>query len=682
MRKLSSLKKIGILKKKFPNLESGRLRGFFLYLPIKYEDQTRIIPISHANPGEFIQIQGYISSVNLKLFPKYRLSAVISDHSGKILLRWFSFNSNQKRIRVGKKVRVRGEVCRSFFQKEIIHPIIVDAEAPLPKTLTPIYQSVQGISQDLIRKAVLSSMREDKLTDTLPNPVLMHFNLMKFDAAIKLLHSPSPKICKNSLVNRKHPAWKRIKFDEILARLLSLEKIKLNRYKKKAYPLGNLDDSKSLQIHFQETLPFQLTNAQKKAIGEILTDLRNSYPMYRLLQGDVGSGKTIVAAIAAIQAIHSNTQVALMVPTELLAQQHFQKLSEWLEPLGVHLGFLSGNLTSRKKDLILRDILSGEIKFVIGTQALIQKGVQFKNLGLSIVDEQHRFGVNQRLALGFKRQCNSYAKNNIMPHQLVMSATPIPRTLAMTLFADMDISIIDESPPRRSITKTKVISNTRRNELLSRIACAVKNGRQAYWVFPAVHENENLSLNAAVDFYQDVSNSLPGLNIALLHGKLPSKEKTEIMDSFQKGKVGLLIASTVIETGIDVTNASLMVIEHAERFGLAQLHQLRGRVGRGSDKSICFLLYHSPLSHIARERLKIMFETNDGFKIASKDLQQRGPGEFLGIRQSGMQDLCFFTHKEDLNLIKDARAAAFWIIKEYPEMIQKHLSRWLQILNY
>ncbi len=676
---MSFIKKTETLRKKLFIQDLRESDDYLLHLPIGYEDTTKILPISHANPGQVVQIEGEVKGIAIRHNPRYQFSALISDKSGKMRLRWFAFSANQKRIRIGRKIRILGEVRIGFSCKEMVHPTIAVAGLPLAKVLTPIYPAIQGVSQNFLRATIQNSLKEVEIVDTVPISILDHYQLMKFDLAIKMIHFPPKGICKNSLLARKHPAWDRIKFDEFLAQQLSFEKLRLARYQKKAEPLIISKNSKSLFYDFQKLIPFQLTDSQRKVIREISIDLEKSYPMYRLLQGDVGSGKTVVATIAALQAISCNKQVAFMVPTEILAHQHFQNLVKWFHSLNIRLGLLSGSLTGKEKKLILKDISNGSIQFVIGTQALIQNGVKFLDLGLSIIDEQHRFGVNQRLALGVPKEVNWFAQDNesnSVPHQLVMSATPIPRTLAMTLFADMDISIINENIPRRKPIKTKLVSDLRRNELLSIVISTIKNGKQAYWVFPLVQESETLSLKAAIDFYREVSDQFPEICTALLHGKLPSKEKTEIMVAFQRGEINLLIATTVIEIGIDVPRASLMVIEHAERFGLAQLHQLRGRIGRGLGQSICILLYKEPLSLIAKERLKIMFETNDGFRISKKDLQNRGPGEFLGVRQSGMHNLRFCNIKEDFNLAKKAKEAALWIAREYPRMAQKHLLRW------
>ena len=424
-----------------------------------------------------------------------------------------------------------------------------------------------------------------------------------------------------------------------------------------------------------ETLPFKLTGAQQRVVREIAADLAQPYPMHRLLQGDVGSGKTVVAAIAAAQAIAAGAQVALMAPTEILAEQHFRKLAAWLQPLGVNIAWMTGSLTAKARREAAAAVAEGSVQLVVGTQALIQDHVEFHRLGLSIVDEQHRFGVGQRLALTKKGET---VRGRIVPHQLNMSATPIPRTLAMTFFADLDVSVIDELPPGRTPVVTKLVSDARREEVIAHIAQAARAGRQAYWVCPLVEESEALELQTAVDTYEGMRADLPDLRIGLVHGRLPQAEKAAVMQAFREGEVDLLVATTVIEVGVDVPNASMMVIEHAERFGLAQLHQLRGRVGRGTAESVCVLLYQTPLSQIARERLRAMFETSDGFEIARRDLEQRGPGEFLGTRQSGMALLRFADLETDAAIAEDARDAAVWLRAEHPDAVQAHLARWMR----
>ncbi len=431
----------------------------------------------------------------------------------------------------------------------------------------------------------------------------------------------------------------------------------------------------SLVARLYAALPFMLTGAQQRVVGEIAADLARPYPMHRLLQGDVGSGKTVVAALAAAQAISNGFQVAFIAPTEILAEQHFRKLQAWLEPLGVSVAWMSGSLAAKVRRTTASAVQAGEVQLVVGTQALIQDGVHFFRLGLSIVDEQHRFGVGQRLALSRKGE---QAAGQIVPHQLSMSATPIPRTLAMTFFADLDVSVIDELPPGRTPVLTKLLSEARRDELIAHIAQAARSGRQAYWVCPLVEESEALQLQTAVDTYEAMCVDLPDLRVGLVHGRLPQADKAAVMQAFRAGDVDLLVATTVIEVGVDVPNASLMVIEHAERFGLAQLHQLRGRVGRGEAESVCVLLYQTPLSQVARERLRAMFETNDGFEIARRDLEQRGPGEFLGTRQSGMALLRFADIDRDVALAEAARDTAVYLRQHDPQAVHAHLGRWMR----
>ena len=501
----------------------------------------------------------------------------------------------------------------------MVHPRMVNADAPLPTALTPVYPSTEGLPQLTLRRAIAQALDRADLSDTLP-PVARERCAAAVRAAIRALHTPAQGESEQALLERVHPAWRRIKFDELLAQQLSLAA---------AGPRGASGSRAAaaqrragrLVARLYETLPFKLTGAQQRR-AEIAADLAQPYPMHRLLQGDVGSGKTVVAAIAAAQAIAAGAQVALMAPTEILAEQHFRKLAAWLQPLGVNIAWMTGSLTAKARREAAAAVAEGSVQLVVGTQALIQDHVEFHRLGLSIVDEQHRFGVGQRLALTKKGET---VRGRIVPHQLNMSATPIPRTLAMTFFADLDVSVIDELPPGRTPVVTKLVSDARR-EVIAHIAQAARAGRQAYWVCPLVEESEALELQTAVDTYEGMRADLPDLRIGLVHGRLPQAEKAAVMQAFREGEVDLLVATTVIEVGVDVPNASMMVIEHAERFGLAQLHQLRGRVGRGTAESVCVLLYQTPLSQIARERLRAMFETSDGFEIARRDLEQRGPG--------------------------------------------------------
>jgi ATP-dependent DNA helicase RecG len=647
-----------------------------LHLPLRYEDETHIMPIAALRPGATAQVQGTIKRCEVQYRPRRQLIAAIADESGELQLRWLNFYpSQQKQLVVGRQRRARAEVRESLFGREMVHPRLSAANTPLPIVLTPVYPAAEGVSQTTLRKAIAQALEEADLSDTLPEDARERYGLPSFESAIRILHSPPPGLFENERLNQTHPAWHRIKFDELLAQQLALAAARAARHDKRAEPLPARNGANSLVQRLYQTLPFRLTTAQERVVREISADLAQPYPMHRLLQGDVGSGKTVVAAIAAAQAIACGAQVALMAPTEILAEQHFRKLVAWLEPLDVHVVWLSGSLSARARRHAVAAVATPRVQLVVGTQALIQDAVAFHRLGLVIVDEQHRFGVGQRLALSRKGE---FEVDQLLPHQLTMSATPIPRTLAMTFFADLDVSVIDELPPGRTPVKTKLVAASRRTQVLAHIASAARQGRQAYWVCPLVEESEALQLQTAVDTYESMCRDLPDLRIGMVHGRLAQAEKAAIMHAFHAGEIHLLVATTVIEVGVDVPNASLMVVEHAERFGLAQLHQLRGRVGRGSAESVCVLLYQAPLSPLARERLRAMFETTDGFEIARRDLAQRGPGEFLGTRQSGLALLRFADLDADIAIVEQARQAAAWLRQAYPEAAQSHLARWMR----
>jgi len=649
---------------------------FVLHLPLRYEDETRITPIGQLRPGLAAQVEGEILRSEVLYRPRRQLTAVMADDSGELQLRWLNFYpSQQKQLAAGRRLRARGEVRGGLFGREMVHPRMSSADAPLPTALTPVYPSTDGLPQPTLRKAVAQALAQASLADTLPEAARERYDLMPFEPAIRMLHAPPPGVSEHELIERAHPAWRRIKFDELLAQQLSLAAARAGRRSKRAQALPMPREPGNLVERLYAALPFALTAAQRRVVEEIAADMGQSYPMHRLLQGDVGSGKTVVAAVAAAQAMACGAQVALMAPTEILAEQHFRKLVSWLEPLGVSVAWLSGSLPARARREAAAAAAAGEVQLVVGTQALIQDHVSFQRLGLSIVDEQHRFGVGQRLALSRKGEA---ADGVVVPHQLNMSATPIPRTLAMTFFADLDVSVIDELPPGRTPVVTKLVSDARRDEVIAHIAQAARQGRQAYWVCPLVEESEALELQTAVDTYETLRVALPDLRIGLVHGRLPQAEKAAVMQAFRDGGIDLLVATTVIEVGVDVPNASLMVIEHAERFGLAQLHQLRGRVGRGSAESVCVLLYATPLSQVARERLRAMFETSDGFEIARRDLAQRGPGEFLGTRQSGLALLRFADLEVDAAIAEQAREAAAWLRAAHPAAVEAHLARWMR----
>lgn len=646
---------------------------FLLHLPMRYEDETRILSIAEASlrGGSQVQIQGIVTHQEVQYRPRRQLVVTVSDDSGELHLRFLNFYGSQtKQLAAGAHVRARGELRHGFFGAELVHPTykLVQDDTPLPSALTPVYHSGEGVPQALLRKAISNAIQRTHWRDTLAPRYLTQLNLMGFEASIRTLHNPPPDIDQYALSEREHPAWTRMKFDELLAQQLSLKRAQKSRRAKgaPAMPLvGELSNA------FLLNLPFTLTGAQEKVLKEIRADLGQSYPMQRLLQGDVGSGKTIVAALAAAQAIDNGYQAALMAPTEILAEQHFRKIAAWLEPLGVRTAWLTGSLRKKEKEQAQALIQSGEARLVIGTHALIQDNVQFQKLGLVLVDEQHRFGVGQRLDLSHKAQAG------LIPHQLMMSATPIPRTLAMTYYADLEVSVIDELPPGRTPIVTRVIDQNRRDEVIERIHAATLEGKQVYWVCPLIEESETLQLQTATETHAMLADALPDIRTGLVHGRLKPAEKQQVMDDFLHNRVQVLVATTVIEVGVDVPNASLMVIEHAERFGLSQLHQLRGRVGRGAAASVCLLMYQGPLGQVAKQRLGIMRESTDGFEIARRDLELRGPGEFLGARQSGEAMLKFANLETDQWLVEQARDLADYLLRNDPATVSAHLERWM-----
>lgn len=651
-----------------------------LHLPLRYEDETQIKTISEAGFafGHPVQVEGVVTSCEVAFRPRRQLVVTIADDSGQLVMRFLNFYGSQvKQMAEGNRVRARGEVRHGFFGAEMVHPTykMVIEGAPLPAALTPVYPAGEGLSQTLLRKTIVDAMARVEWRDTLSEQIRNTHDLMPFEPAVRMLHNPPPDIDESALADRSHAAWVRMKFDELLAQQLSMKRAQLARRAKGAAVLQKVG---TLSKSFLKQLPFSLTGAQQRVLDEIRNDLKQPFPMQRLLQGDVGSGKTVVAAIAAAQAIDSGYQAVLMAPTEILADQHFRKIAGWMEPLGIQVTWLTGSLKKKEKTEAKARIESGEAQLIIGTHALIQEDVLFSKLGLAIVDEQHRFGVGQRLTLrnkGFDNNAATAAQT--VPHQLMMSATPIPRTLAMTYYADLEVSVIDELPPGRTPIITRVIDQNRRDEVVERVHAAAQEGRQAYWVCPLIEESEALQLQTATDTHLALVEALPDLRVGLVHGRMKPLEKQEVMDAFTRGEIHVLVATTVIEVGVDVPNASLMVIEHAERFGLSQLHQLRGRVGRGSAASVCLLLYQGPLGMVAKERLRIMRESTDGFEIARKDLEIRGPGEFLGARQSGQAMLRFADLETDQWLVDRARDLAQALLRDDPATVEAHLARWL-----
>ncbi len=663
---------------KFEKLGIKSAMDCILHLPMRYEDETQVTDIAEACQyrSGTVQIEGIVRSTEVQYHPRKQLLVTVEDNTGELTLRFIHFYGSQvKQFAEGKRVRARGELRGGFIGAEIIHPTykMVTESTPLPTSLTPVYPSSAGISQTVLRKRIDAALKNEPLTDTLPASLLSELHLPAFGRSVQFLHHPATDADSNALSERTHPAWQRIKFDELLAQQLSMRRSRMARRQQKAHAFKQPSENTS---RFMAQLPFQLTRAQQQVLDEIRHDLMSDYPMQRLLQGDVGSGKTVVSALAALQAIDNGYQAALMAPTEILAEQHYHRIAEWLEPIGIHVVWLNGNMKKKERTPILEAIASGEAQLVVGTHALIQDTVSFADLGLVIVDEQHRFGVGQRLLLR-----NKGSNDSVLPHQLMMSATPIPRTLAMTFYADLDVSVIGELPPGRTPVLTRLIDDERRDEVIGRIHAAAQQGRQVYWVCPLIEESEVLDLQNAVETYELLSEALTGLNVGLVHGRMKPAEKQAVMAAFQRNEIQVLVATTVIEVGVDVPNASLMIIEHAERFGLSQLHQLRGRVGRGSAASVCLLLYQKPLGQVARQRLRIMRETNDGFEIARQDLEIRGPGEFLGARQSGQQMLRFADLEQDNHLIEMAAETARRLlhgqIPDSEQIINAHLDRWL-----
>ncbi len=655
------------LRKKLARIGLHCEADLLVHLPLRYEDETRITPVARAPWGEPVQVEVVVTSCEVQFRPRRQMVVRAQDASGELVMRFFSFYpSQQAALGEGSRVRAFGEVRGGFFGPEMVHPRFhkVGDDEPLPTELTPIYPSTAGVANSALHKLIGRALVAGDLSDTLPDELRQRLKLPGLARSLHFLHRPPPGTDLDSLHARNHPAWRRIKFDEVLAQQLCLRRAYLARREQGAPVLVAQND---LGARLLDRLSFGLTGAQLRALAEIAADLAQPHPMQRLLQGDVGAGKTIVAALAACQAISAGWQAAFMAPTEILAEQHYLKLQQWLEPLGIRVAWLSGSLKAAARRAQLA-ATAAEAQLIVGTHALIQEGVEFARLGLAIVDEQHRFGVAQRLAL---------RKKGVNPHQLMMSATPIPRTLAMSYYADLDVTVLDELPPGRTPIKTRLVADSRREEVLAFVRKLVDEGRQAYWVCPLIEESETLQLQTAQETYTTLLAEFSGLTVGLVHGRLKADEKQAVMAAFAAGDIDVLVATTVIEVGVDVPNASLMVIEHAERFGLSQLHQLRGRVGRGAHESSCVLIYAGPLGEIARQRLKIIFENTDGFEIARQDLKIRGPGEFVGSRQSGVPLLRYADLEIDADLVDMARTVAEEILIAQPELADRHLQRWL-----
>jgi ATP-dependent DNA helicase RecG len=655
------------------------IQDCLFHLPLRYQDKTRLSLIGTLQAGQEALVEGTIEITQIKYGRRRSLLCLISDGTGTLMLRFFHFSrAQQQRLEKGSVLRCYGQIRKGSQTLEIAHPeyrhIDPDNSPAIEKQLTAIYPLTEGLHQRTLQKLTSQSLdvlssHEDKPAELLPDEILTTFDLPDLVYALSYVHRPPPEADLQLLKARQHPTQQRLSFEELLSQHLSLQRV---RQKTQALQASPMNQQGQLRKKFMDQLDFALTRAQEKVLGEIEQDLQKDMPMLRLLQGDVGSGKTVVSAIAALRVLESDYQVALMVPTELLAEQHFQTFSQWFQDLDVEILLITGKASRSERDANLAILNNKQRVIAIGTHALFQKDITFSNLGLIIIDEQHRFGVHQRLSLLDKGVAEDY-----LPHQLIMTATPIPRTLAMTVYADLDISIIDAPPPNRQDINTVVISNDRRDEISARIKAACDDGRQVYWVCTLIEESEVLQCQTATDTYQQLSDKLGDINVGLIHGRMKNKEKEAIMASFKENKIQLLVATTVIEVGVDVPNASLMIIENAERLGLFQLHQLRGRVGRGNVKSDCVLMYQAPLGDLARSRLETLRNTNDGFEIAEKDLQLRGPGELTGTRQTGLPDLRIADILRDAKLLADVQRAAKMLQQKYPQQIDLLIKRWL-----
>ncbi|MGL4768226.1 MAG: ATP-dependent DNA helicase RecG [Formosimonas sp.] len=675
-----SLKITPKLAEKLAKLGIACDQDVLLHMPLRYEDETHITPVADVRLGAFAQVQVRVIEHSVVFRGRRQLLVTtVDDNDDTLVLRFMNFYGTQlAAFRPDALLRVQGEARHGHYGLEMVHPRYqnVSDATPVAETLTPVYPTTEGLSQAAWRKLMARALEVVPLPEILPAQIIEP-SWPSLHEAVRLLHAPPPDVNPSALTERDHLAWARIKFEELLAQQLSLTRAKLKRRAERA-PV--LTAQTELLAQFTAQLPFSMTGAQSRAWREILGDMLKANPMHRLLQGDVGSGKTVLAALAVAQCVAAGRQAAVMAPTEILAEQLFDKLHGWFAPLGVSVAWLAASVSKKNKTQVYAALADNQVQVVVGTHALIQDAVQFYDLGLAVIDEQHRFGVAQRLALRHKMQSSVMGQLQPQfdaPHQLMMSATPIPRTLALSYFADLDVAILDELPPGRTPIVTKLIDMQRRGEVVDKIAQRVAQGEQVYWVCPLIEESETLELQTAIDTHAALQAALPELNIGLVHGRQTASEKRAVMAQFVAGEVQILVATTVIEVGVDVPNASWMVIEHAERFGLSQLHQLRGRVGRGALSSTCVLLFDKPLSATAKARLKIMFESTDGFAIAREDLRLRGPGEFLGARQSGLPLLRFADLEKDLELLELARDAAAWLLKYDAAAADAHLNRWL-----
>jgi ATP-dependent DNA helicase RecG len=677
-RPVTALRGVGpALAELLAKLGLHTVQDVLFHLPLRYEDRTRVVPIGSLRNGDRAVIEGEIQLAEVVFRRRRTLLVRIADGTGFVTLRFFHFSGAQQAQLVrGQRLRCFGEARLGPGGLEIVHPeyrrVLADPSGAPPDTLTPIYPTTEGVQQGRLRMLTdlaLAMLSQGAIQDFVPHGVLDAFELPPLETALRYVHRPPPDADVAALAEGRHPAQRRLAFEELLAHQLSLRLLRQETDKDAAWPLPRSND---LADRCRASLPFRLTNAQARVWAEIETDLARPHPMMRLVQGDVGSGKTVVAALAAVRAVEHGAQAAVMAPTELLAEQHARNFHAWLEPLGLRVALLTGRQTGKVRAALESDLASGAIQVAVGTHALFQEDIAFQRLVLAIVDEQHRFGVHQRLQLREKGRADDR-----FPHQLVMTATPIPRTLAMTAYADLDVSIIDELPPGRTPIKTVVLPDTRRSEIVERIDTACRSGRQAYWVCPLIDESDLVRYEAAEKTAAQLAEALPGVRIGLVHGRMAGKQKDAVMTSFKQGKLDLLVATTVIEVGVDVPNASLMVIENAERMGLAQLHQLRGRVGRGSVESTCVLLFQGPLSPIARERLGVLRETNDGFEVARRDLELRGPGELLGTRQTGLMQLRVADLIRDADLLPDVQRASSLMLDGPQANIAGLVGRWV-----
>ncbi|WP_077530353.1 ATP-dependent DNA helicase RecG [Vreelandella utahensis] len=653
------------------------LQDLLFHLPLRYEDRTRILPMGHLRVGDSGVVEGEVVSADVVQGRRRSLQVTIRDRSGFVALRFFHFSvAQQRQFAPGTRVRCYGEVRPGRAGLEIYHPEYQTNPGPLPTgdeaTLTPVYPLTEGIQQPRLRRLceqAVAMLERHPVREWLPESVLGEYQLPEINQALRMLHQPPASADLSALMEQRHPARDRLAMEELLAHHLSLLKLRAQVQSWKALPLNTGDGR--LVTGFLEGLPFALTGAQRRVSEEVSQDLAQPVPMLRLVQGDVGSGKTVVAAVAALQAIEAGAQVALMAPTEILAEQHYLSFREWLAPLGIEPGWLSGKSRSKQKQAVLAQLASGECPLVIGTHALFQEEVVFSRLALAIIDEQHRFGVHQRLALREKG-----ANAETVPHQLIMTATPIPRTLAMSAYADLDTSVIDELPPGRQPIETIALPDSRRGDVVERVRTACAEGRQAYWVCTLIEESEALQCQAAEDTAEQLQAELSELTVGLVHGRMKAAEKAKVMEAFKEGRIDLLVATTVIEVGVDVPEATLIIIENPERLGLAQLHQLRGRVGRGERASYCVLLYHPPLSDTAKSRLQALRETQDGFAIAQRDLEIRGPGEVLGTRQTGLMAFRLADWEKDTGWLEEVRRIGPRLLPE-PERVDALINRWL-----